>query len=157
MNLDAIWASQQTTPEIDDAIESLAHLAFGVLTDANRPAANVTEWAKRQECWERMRAVDWRAPRSLGVDTGPHEAGTTNGTNPMMATVGDDEPITATGDTFLALEEWGKQTSSMTPFQRSLARRIGIAMKEGRELNSRLRPQASALLEEARIRGFIEP
>jgi hypothetical protein len=160
VDLGAIWAAQQTTAEIDDAIESLAHIAFGVLTDANRPSANVTEWAKRRECWERMRAVDWRAPRSLGAGSGSGtpEIGGTNGRSPVITSGGDaDELTTATGDTFLALEEWGKQTGSITPFQRSLARRIGIALKEGRELNSRLRPQASALLGEARGRGFIEP
>jgi hypothetical protein len=164
LDLGAVWSSQATSPAIDEAIENLAHIAFGVLTDPNRPAANVTEWAKREECWNRMRAVDWRPPRSLRAELVDDlsEAGASdprlNDANGSSAKEpGDNGLETATGDTFLALEEWGKQTTSLTPFQRSLARRIGVVLKEGRELNSRQRPQAAALLREALDRGFVEP
>jgi hypothetical protein len=160
LNLGIIWASQATSPAVDDAIENLAHIAFAVLTDANRPSANVTEWAKREECWNRMRAIDWSPPRSLTAELvgALADAGTPNGSRPSAPEESEIDGFeTVSGDTFLALEAWGKQTGSLTPFQRSLAHRIGVLLKGGKELNTRQRPQAAALFQEAQDRGFIEP
>ncbi len=159
LDLIAIWGAQETPKAVDDAIESLSHIAYRVLTDPSRPSANVTEWAKRVECWQRMVDVDWRPPHSLTPHLLSPESTRRNGTPPDDRRDGDQDPIAGilaevTGDTFLAIEAWAKQTNNLSAFQRALSKRIGIALKQDRELTSRQRPLAAALLQEARSLGF---
>ncbi len=161
LDLIAIWNAQKTPEAVDEAIEALSHIAYRVLTDPNRPSANVTEWAKRAECWERMIVIDWRPPAALTPHLLSPVSPTDNGAAPEhRRSVGDDPTIAilagVTGDTFLAIAGWAKQTNSLNAFQRALAQRIGVALKQDRQLTSRQRPQAAALLEDARSLGFQE-
>ncbi len=155
LDLDAIWAAQSTPPAVDDAIESLAHVAFEVLTDPARPAANVTEWAKRPGCWEAMIRRAWTTPDQLGahLTTG----GGTRAGRPAKSraqTSGPELPDGVTGDTFLALAEWAQQTDSMSGFDRALAKRLAVALKQDKPLTARQRPEAVRILAEARGLGF---
>lgn len=160
LDLLAIWNAQEIPGAVDQAIEGLAHIAHRVLTDPDRPSANVTEWAKRQECWERMVRVAWSPnaalrPHLLASDPSAERKGEardrSSGDQPGSAILDG-----ASGDTFLALEAWAKQTGNLSGFQRALAHRVGVALKQDQELTSRLRPQAVALLEEACRLGFAK-
>ena len=55
LDLGAIWECQSITPALHTQIAANARAVFGVLTDPDRPKANVTEWAKQEACWERAR------------------------------------------------------------------------------------------------------
>lgn len=55
LDLGDIWEHQQISSALCDQIARCARAVFGVLTDPDRPKANVTEWAKQEACWERAR------------------------------------------------------------------------------------------------------
>lgn len=55
MNLRKIWDTQSICPEIIEQIIIIAKRVFEMLTDSKRPKDNVTEWAKMQACWDRIR------------------------------------------------------------------------------------------------------
>ncbi|QNA87468.1 AIPR family protein [Massilia sp. Dwa41.01b] len=55
LDLDEIWKTQRVPDALSDYIASIAKAVLGVLTDPERPRANVTEWAKQEACWERAR------------------------------------------------------------------------------------------------------
>ena len=57
MNFPEIWNLQRVPEPVLDAALRAAKLAFDVLTDERRPVQNVTEWAKRQDCWRVMEAM----------------------------------------------------------------------------------------------------
>lgn len=57
LDLDEIWAMQDVPAPLSDQIAATAQAVLGVLTDPERPRANVTEWAKQEACWERARAA----------------------------------------------------------------------------------------------------
>jgi len=59
-----IWRRQATTPAVDAALTLAAEVAHDVLITPPQRLSNVTEWAKHQACWERVRTVDitWPAP-----------------------------------------------------------------------------------------------
>ena len=65
MDLRRIWGTQSVPAEIVDQITVIAKRAFEVLTDPSRPKDNVTEWAKMQGCWDRIRAADIRLSNSV--------------------------------------------------------------------------------------------
>jgi hypothetical protein len=64
LDLNQIWQTQVIPAPLSDLIASLAKIALLILTDPARLKANVTEWAKSESCWERVRAA---APQ-LGAD-----------------------------------------------------------------------------------------
>jgi hypothetical protein len=64
-NFDAVWQRQ----EISDATKSFSldvgERVLRVLTSDKRPVANVTEWAKREQCWNMVRAIPLDLPSAL--------------------------------------------------------------------------------------------
>lgn len=56
MNLPEIWNRQAVPQPVLDTALRAARLAFDVLTDERRQLGNVTEWAKRQDCWQAVQS-----------------------------------------------------------------------------------------------------
>ena len=50
-----IWREQAVPRDLLTALEPISMAAFRVLTDPDRAVVNVTEWAKRERCWEQLR------------------------------------------------------------------------------------------------------
>lgn len=59
-DLDIVWREQTAGEQLTDELVRLAKQVWLVLTDERRPIMNVTEWAKREECWKRVQALDFR-------------------------------------------------------------------------------------------------
>jgi hypothetical protein len=65
LDLGGIWDRQSISPALRLQIASMTRTVFDVLTDPARPKANVTEWAKQEACWARVR--DGFVPLSQAV------------------------------------------------------------------------------------------
>lgn len=111
-----IWQEQSIPEDFIGTIDEAGRQANEVLTDEERPTQNVTEWAKKKACWQRLQDY----PTCLGesvviVDNnvkGPRHVARRNGTPSSASpaagsTVGTDVPHAA------ARRE--------TPIQRSMA------------------------------------
>jgi hypothetical protein len=62
LDLMGIW-SRQTVPEaIKTAIIELSELVYDKLTDLNREVENVTQWCKREKCWESIQSITYKLP-----------------------------------------------------------------------------------------------
>jgi len=59
LDLDRLWKTQSIPAELLDQLLPIAKLAFDVLTDVDRPVVNVTEWAKREKCWDVLKASEF--------------------------------------------------------------------------------------------------
>jgi hypothetical protein len=70
IDLAAIWRHQRLTAELDNAILDLAPRVHGLLLQA-AGQGNVTEWAKKPACWERMRRQVWQLPDALAQHLAP--------------------------------------------------------------------------------------
>ena len=55
LNYKDIWNKQAVRSEIHDELEKLSDTVYAVLTWEDRPVENVTEWAKREACWTRLK------------------------------------------------------------------------------------------------------
>lgn len=55
LDFDSIWRAQSLPEHMDRSISEVARVVLGVLTSDDRPQANVTQWAKQQACWERVK------------------------------------------------------------------------------------------------------
>src|SRR5699024_8782851 len=58
LELARICKTQRMSPRMTWTVDNSAHTVLEVLTAHDRPQANVTQWAKQQACWERVK----RAP-----------------------------------------------------------------------------------------------
>lgn len=65
MNFRAIWDRQSVPDHVLDHAVRVAEVCFRTLTAPGRPIQNVTEWAKREQCWEAVRAQKVEVPLSV--------------------------------------------------------------------------------------------
>lgn len=56
LDVQKIWSMQRTPSELDKVIASIASIVNGELTSSGRGVANVTEWAKKPQCWVNIRS-----------------------------------------------------------------------------------------------------
>ncbi|MGW3547133.1 AIPR family protein [Janibacter hoylei] len=68
MNFDIIWRQQSVPEVVLSTFVDAAYLAFEALTAERRPVQNVTEWAKRSQCWDVVKAMPMRLEDDF-VDT----------------------------------------------------------------------------------------
>ena len=52
LDLGKIWSRQGLLPDLEKQMLLIAKHIFNYITDENRPVMNVTEWCKREACWE---------------------------------------------------------------------------------------------------------
>lgn len=66
-DFERVWKRQMLSQASRDSLVAVARSMYDVLTDPDRPQANVTQWAKQEEAWKRAQ----RTPVSLvaGVET----------------------------------------------------------------------------------------
>ena len=65
VDFQGIWRQQAPTPAMEAALTLAAEAAHDVLVAPPQGLSNVTEWAKNQACWERVRRVGIAWPKSL--------------------------------------------------------------------------------------------
>lgn len=57
LDLDMIWKSQGVSINVGRQLQLTAKTAFDVILNPPQEGANITEWAKRKDCWDRLAAV----------------------------------------------------------------------------------------------------
>ena len=156
IDLDRIWREQRLTPALAAAIDDLCVLAHEVITRPVR-VANVTEWAKRPECWARVLDIQWRMPDQLrdelidptAAARGRHAAASSEADLSLVAAVA----AIPTTDWF-AVARWAKETYNLQPWQRQIAFTIGQYLSKGWDISAKQAAQAHRLMEEAQRLGF---
>lgn len=63
-NLDYVWTMQGTSDELDQLMRRWSHLVYEQITES-AAGRNVTEWCKKEECWEGVRGLVAEAPEGL--------------------------------------------------------------------------------------------
>jgi hypothetical protein len=64
-DFDTVWQRQDISEATRRFALEVAERILQVLTSDNRPVANVTEWAKREECWKTVQAMPVALPRDV--------------------------------------------------------------------------------------------
>jgi hypothetical protein len=64
LDLDRLWREQVLPEAIAMVVPNVARTVRGVLTSPPR-GGNITEWAKKPECWDRVRTVGWAPPADI--------------------------------------------------------------------------------------------
>jgi len=121
MDFEAIWRRQSPGSTLDDAIALAAARVHDVLVQPPSGISNVTEWAKKQACWERVRNldIDWPDAFVQGLISADEQRSTArtarreqrelNGIEAQIAVVN------AGAQFWLDALEWGKAKRLLTP------------------------------------------
>ena len=159
IDLERIWAEQDISQALEEAIVAISHHVHRVLTSPPG-GANVTEWAKKEACWERVTSLEVKFPRGLETE--------------LLVLDGRRKPKPVTGieapdereqklidkisrvpsDTWFALSHWAKETNNLQGWQRGIAYDLGRRSRQGREPSRKQAVQAELILDEAKRLGF---
>ncbi len=160
VNLDAIWARQELPLPLASFIESLSVHAHAHVTTPPG-GQNVTEWCKKEVCWERFRETHIEIPSD--VEAGLLSRGVTRTSG--SASVLEEQISSAESEqvdrialvpaqTWFDLAAWAKDTQTLQAWQRSLSFSLGRLAGSGKKPSRKQAMQGQKIIEEARSLGF---
>jgi hypothetical protein len=163
LNLAEIWDEQDLSSPVEAAVEELSHMAFSVIAERTPGGANVTEWAKRDQCWRLMREESWDVPQSLrqhlvgrARQTGEESADAAPPDADNAAEAAVIAEVAAVGaEGWKGLAGWAKETGNLAPWQRSLAFGIGQRLGRGSDPTIKQAIQGKKILEAAAAVGYV--
>jgi hypothetical protein len=159
LDLDRIWREQDISDALGEAIVDVSHEVHRVLT--NPPGgANITEWAKKEACWDRICELEIGVPTALEAELISLERA--RKTKPVSGIDAPDEEerrliadlAAIPAETWFELSHWAKQTGNLQGWQRAIAFGLGKRASQGREPSRKQAVQGIRILEEARRLGF---
>lgn len=154
INLDEIWKSQV----LENAITRICKEVYPSIT--NPPGGrNVTEWCKREACWDQIRALDIDLPEELDkLLVSAKQVANKKAILKDDLTSSDLKNIKAvmeiSANDWFEVATWSKQTDNLQPFQRGIAFSLGRLVGQGREPSRKQAAQGIKIIEEAKRLGF---
>jgi hypothetical protein len=157
VDLDRIWHEQSLSPVLVSAIDNLCTPVYDVITRPHR-VANVTEWAKRPECWSRVLDIEWELPGALRGQLIDPSAAARRGRHAAAVAGTEVTNIAAiaaiAAEDWFAVARWAKETHNLQPWQRQIAFTVGQYLSKGWDISPKQAAQAGRLMEEAQRLGF---
>jgi hypothetical protein len=152
LDLDPIWQEQSLTEALKEVIAKVSEQAHHHLVHEGG-GRNVTEWAKREECWISFRnhVIPIKLPKVKAV---AKNGGGSMATRPGIYIAPDDPVLQLGGAGWKSLSSWAKETSNLQIWQRSIAYSIGRLLDAEKNPSEKQLKQAHIILEESRRLGF---
>lgn len=156
IDFDQIWRSQTLPQALDEAIRIISKAAYDHLVEGAQ-GGNVTEWAKKDRCWEHFRT------KAIGISTNLLRPVLTQREISRAGTPVAGGVVNAEGyaslrlvaaDEWFAISGWAKETGNLLPWQRALAHSLGRLAAQNREPSTKQVYQGQKILDEVRRLGF---
>jgi hypothetical protein len=163
---DAVWEAQEVSPELVATLESwVTPIHSQLVTSAGQ--RNVTEWCKKEACWEHMRAqalpLILPAPPEF-VPRDERERGEAPPTVAILGGGGGDNALVDAcclldGASWAKVIAWAATSSGVTDFDRRVARTVmGYALQAWRRRPSEKQAACAVrVIAAARHAGVIPP
>lgn len=157
IDLDRIWRIQALPQELEEAIRIVSKAAYDHLVDGSQ-GGNVTEWAKKDRCWETFRTCEIAIPSSL-LRPFISQRDTATGSATIVRDGSADAEAYAkirvvAADDWFAISGWAKETNNLEPWQRGLAYSLGRLAAQNKAPSTKQVQQGLKILAEARRLGF---
>ena len=126
VNFERIWRSQGISPGLKEVLTLSATAVHDVIVDPPASMRNVTEWAKREACWTRVRdiAVEWpKALRSELISSAERKALERDATKDqrMLNGIQAQTIVVEAGPSFWSdVKEWGLAAEALSPEDTSI-------------------------------------
>lgn len=160
VDLDAIWAQQAMPDALASFVETIVAHAHEHVT--NPPGGqNVTEWCKKEKCWEIFRERQIAVPAAVEAGLLSREKGNIRKKPEALGgalSEKDKETIdavaTVPSETWFGLSAWAKDTNNLQPWQRSLSFSLGKLARASKQPSRKQAEHGEKILAEARRLGF---
>lgn len=161
LDLSEIWRVQDLSEDLTAGIQELAPIVHETIL-ASAGSRNVTEWAKRKDCWEAVQEINWAPPSSvIMVPKHAYSGPKINEHTPERDKAQSDEEAAILAEvsltsshTWKAIASWSKQTQNLQPYQRGIAFSIGRSLGAGKKASIKQAIQGKKILEEVAALGF---
>ena len=161
INLDLIWRNQDIGPTLVKAIKLVCRAAHKHIT--NPPdGANVTEWCKKEKCWELFQHQDIHLPTNVDAELVSeaevarghgNERGIENPTPEEEELISAMMAVGATA--WFQIAKWARETNNLQAWQRGLAYSLGRLIERGQRPSRKQASHGKGILEEATRLGFV--
>jgi hypothetical protein len=151
IDIEKIWQKQTVGDPILDALESMSTVVNSHIRDTEQ---NVTEYCKKEECWNKLIAKSFALPGNIlseyiadGVAS-KYSPGISNEKEVMEFCAGKGDKA------WFELSKWLKDRGFLTPKARSQCFNMGMCLARGKEPSVALSIPCKKIWEEAGIRGW---
>lgn len=120
-DFDSVWQRQGLSDSTVDLCLDVAYDVLQILVSDDRPVANVTEWAKREQCWKTVQAMDVDLPTDVVAElVSVSEVRSNKRAAKAQQRVDDGIQIQAaalavTRDEWLAIQRFAEQRRLLSP------------------------------------------
>ncbi|MGC1301959.1 MAG: AIPR family protein [Caulobacteraceae bacterium] len=131
LDLNRIWEAQALSPELAEVLGHWAPEVHAAIV-ANAGSRNVTEFSKKEECWERIRMLALARPASSTPEMRDSQA-LSNATlaAPISQTNMIDRCMALNGTAWAAVVAWATGSATVTEFDKKVAHTLlGYAMND---------------------------
>ncbi len=152
IDLDRIWREQASGNEIVEAAEGMCHV---VNNHIRATTQNVTEYCKKEECWNELLKQKFNLPSSI------ESSFIGNGCTVAIYSAGKKDEWACIefcqgqgAQAWFELSKWLKQHSFLTPKARSQCFNMGKALSGGREPSTSLSYACRKIWQDSELRGW---
>ena len=130
VDFDAIWRRQLQGAELDEVVAAISERVHEVLIHPSAGFSNVTEWAKKQACWDRVRnlEVDLTKGFSAGLISSQEQRGKAHTARREQRELNGIEAqiavVKAGGQFWSDALAWGRAQDLLTPIEIGI---LGVA------------------------------
>jgi hypothetical protein len=126
IDVDAIWKEQSIPQTLLNGLKVIIPGVREVITSPPSSQRNIGEWCKKDECWSAV----LERPIHVELQLPPLEQAAAFVATPTLALSSDQQHLIeimqeVPADVWYSISAWAKQTSTLLPWQRSLAYSLG--------------------------------
>jgi hypothetical protein len=151
IDLERIWQKQTVGEPILEVLEPMSEIVNEHIRNTMR---NVTEYCKKEECWNRLKTTAFQLQSNLSSEY--IRTGTTTIYSPNISS--EREAIefceSKGASSWFELSKWLKEHSFLTPKARSQCFNMGKFVNRGKHPSVALSKPCQKIWEEAEIRGW---
>jgi hypothetical protein len=160
VDLGAIWSTQELSNPLAAFLEVLSVHAHAHITSPPG-GQNVTEWCKKEACWERFRDTAIKLPAEVEAGLLTRDKASTSRSASVLeeqASSAESEQVdrvaSIPAQTWFDLAAWAKDTQTLQAWQRSLAFSLGRLASSAKKPSRKQAMHGEKIIEEARKLGF---
>lgn len=151
IDLEKIWQKQAVSDVLSDILEPMSLIVNDHIRDTQM---NVTEYCKKEECWNKLKAKDFALPVNIRSD---YISG--DGRVVYDPTISSEKEVVEFcknkgHKSWLELSKWLKERNFLTPKARSQCFNMGKFLQKGKDPSVALSLPCKKAWEEAEIRGW---
>ena len=160
IDLGMIWKNQTVSLAMDNQLASLVDAAYEYLNDPSRPIVNVTEWAKREKCWELFKTTSIEISKDFlaELDTIANAKTAQADARRELKNAQKDNAMIEVYNYgvkgFRKLQEWNKSVNVLSPEENSFIQ-AALLMERGKFPSDKQCVRILEVLERARSKGYL--